>query len=91
MAKHNGVTIRMGAAYDDVTVRMSDGKSMHFDRAAMSKRKHEGDHEAKEQLYTLRKGIVDAFVVQKELKDARKAKRKVRNQRRVQKEQYIAA
>jgi hypothetical protein len=31
------VTIRMGAAYNDVTVRGSDGKPVVFDRKAMSK------------------------------------------------------
>jgi len=73
MAKHNGITIRMGAAYDEVTVHTKDGP-MKFDRADLNKRKTNGDKAAKEQLYQLRKGVVDAFVMQGELHKARSKK-----------------
>lgn len=33
----NNVTIRMGAAYNDVTVRGADGKPVVFNRRTMSK------------------------------------------------------
>ena len=33
----NNVTIRMGAAYNTVTVRGADGKPIEFDRNAMTK------------------------------------------------------
>lgn len=59
-AKHS-VTIRYGAAYDDVRIRTGNG-DMHFDRAELGKRKREGDTDAGELLYQVRKGVVDAFV-----------------------------
>jgi hypothetical protein len=73
MAKHKGITVRIGAAYDSVTVHAKDG-DMYFDRAALNKAKMQGNKAAKEQLYQLRKGVVDAFVLQQELHNARNRK-----------------
>lgn len=41
--KHN-VTIRMGAAYNDVTVKGSDGKLVVFDRRKMTKDENRNFH-----------------------------------------------
>jgi len=71
MAKHNGTVIRIGAAYD--TVQFCSG--LRIDRAALHKRKLEGDKDAKEELYQLRKGIVDAYAIPKPGADRRRQRR----------------
>jgi hypothetical protein len=40
----NNVTIRMGAAHNDVTVRAADGTPVVFDRRAMSKKENSDFH-----------------------------------------------
>jgi hypothetical protein len=40
----NNVTIRMGAAYNDVTVRAADGSAVVFNRRTMSKRENSDFH-----------------------------------------------
>lgn len=72
MAKHNGIVIRIGAAYDDVTFKPSGYTA---DRADLHKRKLEGDKDAKEELYQLRKFIVDAYAIPKPGADRRRQRR----------------
>lgn len=79
MAKfQHSVCIRIGASYDDVTVATQDGP-MYFDRAALSKQRHEGTPaermDAKASLYGLRKGVIDAFVLVQAQKDRRRNRR----------------
>lgn len=50
MAKHNGITIRLGAAFDEV-----DAGGIKYDRAEMRKA---GAHKAQG---TLRRGVVEAW------------------------------
>ena len=76
MAKHTGVTIRIGAAYDTVQIDMQGQNPLLFDRAELSKQRVEGTYEerkaAKEALYQLRKQMVDAFVTVQSLKNKRR-------------------
>lgn len=76
--KHS-VCIRIGAAYDDVTVQQSAREALHFDRAALGKARHEGSAQsrldAKTTLYGLRKGVVDAFVAMQDQKGRRRNRR----------------
>ena len=54
MAKHTGITIKIGAAHDEVHVD-SDKGSFTFDRAQM---RIDGQHK---QIGALRRTVVDAF------------------------------
>ena len=87
MAKHNGVTIRIGAAYDTVEVRGARTELL-FDRADLNKRKAAGDREAKDALYSLRKNILDAFVVQQEMQNKCERKKFNRPTRKSHKQEY---
>jgi hypothetical protein len=42
--KKTNVTIRMGAAYNDVTITQPDGTKVVFDRRTMSKRENSDFH-----------------------------------------------
>lgn len=80
MAHKHSVKIRIGAAYDDVTIQTRNGP-LHFDRAALNQRRQDGKtpearREAKDALYGLRKGIVDAFVELRSVSKDRRAKRR---------------
>lgn len=78
--KHS-VTIRYGAAYDDVRINTSEGELL-FDRADLGKRKREGDRDAGELLYQVRKGVIDAFV---ELRKDRNKRANRRQQKQMHK------
>lgn len=80
MAKHRGITLRIGAAYDEVQISGEEG-TMTFDRAEMRKNGH------RKEVHDLRRAVVSAFEEERKprkIKDrrrqynaARKAKRQV--------------
>lgn len=75
MAKHNGITIRLGAAHDEIEV-VSDGFTNTFDRAEMRKA---GAHKAQG---TLRRGVVEAWSDAKERRERSKSRSQARKNSR---------
>lgn len=74
MAKHNGIVIRIGAAYDRVDIN-KDGKTLaSFDRNAMRK-----DGNSKLQ-GALRREVVDTWAQMQEKRGASKLKRNAKRQ-----------
>lgn len=65
MAKHNGITIRISAAHDTVTVHDKVAGSIVFDRNEMRKQGHTKDVGA------LRRTVVDAWKRQNNVKTYR--------------------
>lgn len=76
MAKHTGITIRIGAAYDTVTARNQAGQEIVYDRTQMRK---DGN---KEMQGALRRTVVDLW------RDQHEAGKGKRNQRRANAAKY---
>lgn len=74
MAKHNGIVIRIGAAYDQVEINTRDHHVVTFDRAQMRK-----DGNANLQ-GALRREVVDVWAKDNEKRGAAKLKRNARRQ-----------